>query len=116
MLSMQRYVKWLAVASAVVMVLVIIQGSLVTTTGSAEGCGNSWPLCHGKFIPAYTIETAFEYSHRLITSVAGVLIVATSVLALRYYRQRLEVRLFVPIMLFFLFLQAGLGAVAVMWP
>jgi heme a synthase len=113
---MQRYVKWLAVASAVVMVLVIIQGSLVTTTGSAEGCGNSWPLCHGKFIPSYTIETAFEYSHRLVTSVAAILIIVTSIGAIRYYRHRLEIKLFVPIMLFFLFLQAGLGAAAVMWP
>lgn len=113
---MQRYVKWLAVASTFIMVLVIIQGSLVTTTGSAEGCGNSWPLCHGKFIPAYTIETAFEYSHRLVTSVAGVLIMLTAIGALRYYRHRLEIKLFVPIMVFFLLLQAGLGAAAVMWP
>jgi heme a synthase len=113
---MRKLVKWLAVASAVVMVLVIIQGSLVTTTGSAEGCGNSWPLCHGEFIPQYTIETAFEYSHRLITSVAGVLIVATAIGALKYWRHRLEIKIYVPVMLFFLFLQAGLGAAAVMWP
>jgi cytochrome c oxidase assembly protein subunit 15 len=116
MTGMRRVTKWLAIAAAAVMVLVIIQGSLVTTTGSAEGCGQSWPLCHGKFIPQYTVETAFEYSHRLVTSVAGILIVATAIGALAFWRQRLEVKIYVPMMLFFLVLQAGLGAAAVMWP
>jgi cytochrome c oxidase assembly protein subunit 15 len=114
--TMQTFVRRLAVANAVVMLLVLIQGAMVTNTGSADGCGNSWPLCHGKFIPQYTFSTAIEFSHRFVTTIATVLILATAAGALWFYRQRREIRIYVPIMVFFLFLQAGLGAAAVMWP
>lgn len=103
-------------ANAAVMLLVLIQGALVTNTGSADGCGNSWPLCHGKFIPQYTLETAIEFSHRFVTTIAAVLIIATSIGAWKLYRHRREMRIYVPIMILFLLLQAGLGAAAVMWP
>jgi cytochrome c oxidase assembly protein subunit 15 len=113
---MQTFVRRLAVANAAVMLLVLIQGAMVTNTGSADGCGNSWPLCHGEFIPQYTFSTAIEFSHRFVTTIATVLILGTAAGALWFYRQRREIRIYVPIMIFFLFLQAGLGAAAVMWP
>ena len=28
----------------------LLMGATVTNTGSSEGCGKSWPLCHGEFI------------------------------------------------------------------
>jgi cytochrome c oxidase assembly protein subunit 15 len=49
---MKRAAKWFAVAATVGMFIVLIMGTTVTNTGSSEGCGRSWPLCHGKFIPA----------------------------------------------------------------
>jgi heme a synthase len=113
---MRAWVTRLAFASTIVMFLVLIQGTLVTTTGSADGCGNSWPLCHGEFVPQYTVATAIEYSHRLVVSLASVMIIATAIGALWFYRQRLEIRIYVPIMVVSLFLQAGLGAAAVKWP
>lgn len=113
---METLVKRLAAASAIVMFLVLIQGTMVTTTGSADGCGQSWPLCHGEFIPQYTVATAIEFSHRLVVSIASFLIVATAIGALWLWRDRLEMRIYVPIMVVTLFLQAGLGAAAVMWP
>lgn len=115
-MRMRTIVRRIAVVNALVMLLVLIQGALVTNTGSAEGCGNSWPLCKGEFVPQYTIETAIEYSHRFVTSIAGVLILATAVGALKYWRHRKEMKIYVPVMVFFLLLQAGLGAAAVMWP
>ncbi len=113
---METLVKRLTVAAAAGMFLVLIQGTLVTNTGSADGCGNSWPLCHGEFIPQYTVATAIEYSHRLVVSIESVLIIAASIGVLWFWRRRLEFRIFVPFMVFFLFLQAGLGAASVMWP
>jgi len=112
----ETLVKRLTVAAAAGMFLVLIQGTLVTNTGSADGCGNSWPLCHGEFIPQYTVATAIEYSHRLVVSLESALIIAASIGVLWLWRRRLEFRIFVPFMLFFLFLQAGLGAASVMWP
>lgn len=113
---LKTIVRRIAVANAAVMLLVLIQGALVTNTGSSKGCGNSWPLCHGKFIPQYTLETAIEFSHRFVTTIATVLVFATAIGALKLYRHRREMRVYVPIMIAFLFLQAGLGAAAVMWP
>src|SRR5687767_94453 len=101
--TLRTWVRRLAAASAVVMFLVLIQGTLVTTTGSADGCGKSWPLCNGELVPQYAVATAIEYSHRLVVSVASIMIVATAIGALWLWRDRLEMRVFVPLMVVTLF-------------
>ena len=96
--------------------LVLVMGAAVTNTGSAQGCGRSWPLCNGQFVPEFTVETAIEYSHRAVTGVEGVLIVALAAALLGRWRGLREVQILVPLMLGSLALQAGLGAAAVMMP
>ena len=98
------------------MFIVIVMGSTVTGTGSGDGCGDSWPLCHGQFIPEYTVSAAIEYSHRIVSGIEGLLMVGLAAGALVYWRWRKEIRILVPVMMFFLLLQAGLGALAVMYP
>jgi cytochrome c oxidase assembly protein subunit 15 len=115
-MGLRRATKWLATVTAVGMFVVLVMGSTVTVTGSGEGCGASWPLCNGRFIPEFAVATAIEYSHRAVTGAEGILILATAVGALAFWRRRIEVRILVPVMLFFLFLQAGLGAAAVLYP
>ncbi|MCY1028769.1 heme A synthase, partial [Mammaliicoccus sciuri] len=46
-----KFLKWLSTIATIVMLFVQLGGALVTKTGSADGCGNSWPLCHGSVIP-----------------------------------------------------------------
>ncbi len=113
---MQTFIKRLAVVATIGMFLVLVQGALVTTTGSAEGCGKSWPLCNGKFVPSYAIESMIEYSHRFVAGVEGILIAIVGIGALRYWRERLEIRILAPLMGSFIIIQALLGAAAVMWP
>src|SRR5829696_9121122 len=113
---METTVRRLAVAATVGMFLVLIMGATVTNTGSSEGCGRSWPLCHGEFIPAYAFETAIEFGHRVVTGIEGILIAAVSVGALLRRRGRRDVKVYVGLMVGTLFLQSGLGASAVMWP
>ncbi len=113
---MEKAVRRLAVAATIGMFLVLIMGATVTNTGSGEGCGRSWPLCHGEFIPAYAFETAVEFSHRIVTGIEGFLIAAVSVLALLRRRGRRDVKVYVGLMVGTLVLQSGLGASAVMWP
>jgi heme a synthase len=108
--------KWLAVVATAGMFVVLLSGVTVTDTGSGAGCGTSWPLCNGEFIPEFAWATAIEYSHRAITSVAGLLIVAAAVGALAFWRGRIEIRVLVPLMLIFLVLQAALGALTVRYP
>jgi cytochrome c oxidase assembly protein subunit 15 len=107
---------WLAWTAAAGMFLVLVMGVTVTTTGSAEGCGRDWPLCHGRFLPDFAVATAIEFSHRAITGVEGVLIVAVAVLVASLHWDRRPVRVLVALMVAFLLLQAGMGAWAVKYP
>ena len=103
----------LAIAATIGMFLVVAMGSTVTNTGSGEGCGDSWPLCNGEFVPVPDRATLIELSHRLVTGVEGFLIASFAWLAWRARGRYPEVRLFVPLMVLTLLLQAGMGAWAV---
>jgi cytochrome c oxidase assembly protein subunit 15 len=113
---MERAAKWLAVAATVGMFIVLLMGATVTNTGSSEGCGTSWPLCHGEFIPEYAFETMVEYSHRLVTVVEGLLILGMAVTAFPLRRRYPELKALIPLTLFTLVLQSGMGAWAVKYP
>jgi cytochrome c oxidase assembly protein subunit 15 len=113
---MKMAIRWLGVVAAAGMFAVLIMGSVVTNTGSQQGCGRNWPLCQSKFIPQMAVKTAIEFSHRAVVGVETVLILLLAAGALYLYRSRREIRVLVPIMVGFLFLQAGLGAWAVMYP
>lgn len=106
----------LSIAAAAGMLIVLLMGAVVTKTGSGMGCGRSWPLCNGEFIPQYTFETAIEYSHRLVTSVEGLLLLAACVTAFRFRTMLPELKVLIPVTFLTLIIQSGMGAAAVMWP
>lgn len=113
---MEKWLKVLAVVATIVMFLVMIAGSLVTKTDSGLGCGNDWPLCNGKWVPEYTLASMIEYMHRLVTGIAGIIVLVFSVMCWRYYRGNREVRNLALFGLFFIVLESILGASAVIWP
>lgn len=58
-------------------VLVILWGAYVRASGSGAGCGNHWPLCNGEFLPRpKQIETSIEFTHRMLSGGALLLIFA----------------------------------------
>jgi cytochrome c oxidase assembly protein subunit 15 len=60
------------------MVLVILWGAIVRTTGSGAGCGVHWPLCNGDFVPHHPrLATIIEFIHR---SMSGILTTLVAVL------------------------------------
>jgi cytochrome c oxidase assembly protein subunit 15 len=113
---MRILLRPLSVAATFGMFLVVMMGATVTNTGSAEGCGRSWPLCKGQLIPEFAVSTLIEFSHRAVTGVESILILALAAGAFVAYRQYAEVRVLAPLMVFSLVLQAGMGAWAVMYP
>ena len=113
---MERAAKPLAVAATIGMFIVLLMGATVTNTGSGEGCGASWPLCHGEFIPEYAFETMVEYSHRLVTGVEGLLILGLSITAFPLRRRYPDLKALIPLMIVTLLLQSGMGAWAVKSP
>lgn len=113
---MEATVKRLSVVTTVGMFLVLIMGATVTSTGSGEGCGRSWPLCHGEFIPAYTVETLIEYSHRTVSGAVGLLVAALALGSWPFRRRYREIRVLAPLMVGSVIVQAGMGAWAVRSP
>ena len=56
-------------------VLVVLWGAYVRASGSGAGCGSHWPLCNGAVVPrAPSAATLIEYSHRLTSGVALLLV------------------------------------------
>ena len=66
--------------------LVIAWGAYVRATGSGAGCGSHWPLCNGEVVPrAPQLETVIEFTHRLSSGLALLLVVGMVVWAVRAY-------------------------------
>ncbi|WP_168123743.1 COX15/CtaA family protein [Paenibacillus sp. HB172176] len=106
-------------ASSIGMLLVLLAGALVTNTGSGDGCGTDWPLCHGKFVPAHTLSSTIEYTHRGITGLEGLLVLGVAIAT--YLKFRRDKKLFreplwyAAFALLFTIVQALMGAAAVIW-
>jgi cytochrome c oxidase assembly protein subunit 15 len=67
-------------------IAVILWGAFVRATGSGAGCGSHWPLCNGEVLPrAPQLATLIEFSHRVTSGIALLLVVA---LAVAVYLQR----------------------------
>jgi cytochrome c oxidase assembly protein subunit 15 len=92
-------------------VFVVLWGALVRATGSGAGCGDHWPLCNGVVVPrAPAIQTVIEFTHRVTSGLALVFVVGLCVWCfLRFPRGR-QVRWAAGLSVFFLFVEALLGA------
>ena len=53
---------------------VILVGATVRATGSGAGCGPSWPTCRGEVVPEFEGATAVEFTHRMVSGIALVLV------------------------------------------
>lgn len=66
--------------------LVILWGAWVRISHSGDGCGDSWPLCEGKFIPTTTEKkTWVEFSHRLTSGLFGIYVFAAFLATRRFF-------------------------------
>src|SRR6476620_6340344 len=94
--------------------LVILWGAYVRASGSGAGCGSHWPLCNGEVIPlAPPVATLIEFSHRLTTGLAGLLVIGLMVGALRAFPRGSSVRLGAGLSLAFILIEGLVGALQV---
>ncbi len=109
-----RLMKVFAIVTSIGAYVMVLLGVLVTTTDSGQGCGNTWPFCHGEIIPGtLTIQGLVEYSHRTAAGADGFLVLVLTVCAWLLYRKDFRVKLFAALSLLFVILQGALGAVTV---
>lgn len=91
-------------------VVVILWGAVVRATGSGAGCGSHWPTCNGVIVPrAERIETLIEFSHRVTSGLAGVLVIVLLIWAFRVPVSRFTRRMAV-LSLVFIVIEGAIGA------
>jgi heme A synthase len=92
-------------------ILVILWGAYVRATGSGAGCGSHWPSCQGQVIPwSSQAETIIEFTHRLTSGLALILVIGLLVWAYRAYPKGHAVRLGAKLAMFFMVVEAMVGA------
>ena len=91
--------------------IVILWGAYVRATGSGAGCGQHWPLCDGQVLPkAPDVEMSIEFTHRLLSGGAILLIAAMVVWGFRTTEKGHPVRKGLVASGIFIILEALLGA------
>jgi heme A synthase len=90
---------------------VILWGAYVRATGSGAGCGSHWPLCNGEVIPRTgQIETLVEFTHRLSSGAAFLLVLGMLVWAWRIFPRGHRVRTASIFAMIFMITEALVGA------
>lgn len=90
---------------------VILWGAYVRASGSGAGCGSHWPLCNGEVFPrAQQTEMLIEFTHRLMSGAALLLIIGLVVWAFRVFPKRHVVRTGAVLSLIFILTEALIGA------
>lgn len=113
-LQPNRFV-WYAGGVLLYNVAVILWGAFVRATGSGAGCGSHWPTCNGQVLPrAPEVETLIEFTHRLTSGLAGLLVLGLFVWALRRFGKGHPARLGATLALVFMVIEALIGAVLVL--
>jgi heme A synthase len=106
----------LALATLIATFALIIVGGVVRVSDSGLGCGpagsgfHGWPFCNGDVVPGVDLNSIVEYTHRVLASVVGLMIVALVVQAWRRHRQLLPATL---VLLALVVAQAALGGATV---
>ncbi|EFI84437.1 COX15/CtaA family protein [Listeria grayi] len=114
---MRKFLKVWSVLTILCMTFVVFGGALVTKTGSADGCGNTWPLCNGQFVRLtdVTPQKIIEVMHRMTTGVSTIFVLVLAICSWIYIKDRREAKPFAIVAVLFLILQAFMGAAAVIW-
>ena len=100
--------SWFALAYTVG---VILWGAFVRASRSGAGCGAHWPLCNGVVIPRDpSLETIIEFSHRLTSGLALILVVVLLVWVWRACAPGHPARRGAAWSVFFMLTEAAVGA------
>lgn len=96
-------------------ILTILWGAVVRATGSGAGCGSHWPLCNGVVVPLEAgTATLIEFSHRMTSAVALVLVFWVLVRARRVFKVGHPVRAGASWSFFLILVEAAVGAALVL--
>ena len=96
-------------------VLVILWGVFLRASKSGDGCGQHWLTCHGEVIPsAPELKTIIEFSHRMTTGPAFVLVLILLIWAFRRFEKGSPVRKAAAASMVFIVSEVLIGGVLVL--
>ena len=102
-----RFAWWVMAAN----LAVIVWGAFVRVTGSGAGCGSSWPSCNGDVVPrSPSVETMIEFTHRLTSGIALILVVVLMVRVFRNLERGHPARAGAAWTMILMLSEAGIGA------
>jgi heme A synthase len=105
--SFAKY-AWFALAYNIV---VILWGVFLRASKSGDGCGQHWLTCRGEVIPsAPELKTVIEFSHRLTSGLAFIVVLVLLVWAFRTFVKGSAVRKTALIAFIFIITEALVGA------
>lgn len=92
-------------------IIVIVWGVFLRASKSGDGCGQHWLTCHGEVIPsAPELKTLIEFSHRVTSGVAFLVVLGLLVWAFRRYEKGSAVRKTAVVSFIFILTEALVGA------
>jgi heme o synthase len=90
--------------------LVILVGTVVRATGSGDGCGSHWPVCNGGvFLVEPALKTIIEYTHRVVSGLDGLLVLALVYFGFKFSKSGQPIRKAVLWVLFLTLVEAWIG-------
>lgn len=99
--------SWICLAYNLV---VIIWGVFLRASHSGDGCGQHWLTCNGEVVPsAPQLKTIIEFSHRVTTAIAGLVVLGLAIWAFRSFQKGSAVRKAAFLSLFFIVVEALIG-------
>src|SRR5665213_126090 len=110
-LKSQRKFAWFAWSVLAYNLPVILWGAFVRVSFSGDGCGAHWPTCNGEVLPSQMAKPELiEFTHRMMTGLDTFAVIALCIWAFQAFPKKHAVRLYSLLSLFFLIVEALLGA------
>lgn len=90
--------------------VVILWGVFLRASYSGDGCGQHWITCHGEAIPsAPELKTVIEFSHRVTSALAGLVVLVLLVWAFRKFAKGHVVRKLAVLSFVFILIEGAVG-------
>lgn len=95
--------------------IVFLWGAWVRISGSGDGCGEHWPLCHGVLFPdSSLVKLWIENFHRISTKAYGFFVMGLIFMAFRWFPKGHASRLWICWTFFFTLIEGLIGAIIVL--
>jgi heme A synthase len=81
-----KILRFLVLATAILVYLLIVAGGIVSVTGSGGACPD-WPTCLGSWTPPAELSARIDYAHRFLTFLTVTFVLSSAFVAWKHTRK-----------------------------